>query len=110
MTHETESAAMADVFRGYRERAVAEFRKYVPDMEDTWEGVMGAADRILRHADEEGEMGGAVMAAAMWTHGYLEEDTACRMKKLEGIVDAEVEASRGRRAPVAAPTPAPSAK
>ena len=93
MTHETKKAAKAEMFRGYREKAVSEFSRYTPEgvqVEDTWESVMKALDYVLDHADQPGEKSGAVLTAAMWMHGYLEEDTACRLKRLAEVVDEEV--------------------
>ena len=93
MTHETKKAAKAEIFRGYREKAVAEFQRYLPEgveVCDSWEGVMKALDYVDSHADQPGERSAAVLTAAMWMHGYLEEDTYCRLKKLAEVVDAEV--------------------
>lgn len=112
MTKETRTAVKAELFKGYREKAVAEFRKFMPEgrtVEDTWEGVMSAVDYVLDRADRAGERSGAVMAAAMWMHGYLEEDTYCKVNRMSEIVDAEVAAASGDKAPGTTPTPAPAA-
>lgn len=113
MTHETKKAIKADIFRGYREKAVAHFNEYMPEgkkIEDTWEGVMNAVDYILDHADKKGERSGTVLTAAMWMHGFLEEDTYCRISKMSGIVDAEVAAAKEQEtAPATTATPAPTA-
>ena len=112
MTKETKKAAKADIFRGYREKAVAKFNEHMPEgmkVEDTWEGVMNAVDYVLDHADRKGERSGAVLAAAMWMHGYLEEDTARRLCELHMIVDGEVEAALAEHA-AAGHAAAPSAK
>ena len=96
MTKETKKAAKADIFRGYREKAVSRFNEYMPEdgkIEDTWEGVMNAIDYILDRADRDGERSGTILTAAMWMHGYLEEDTAERLCKLRELVDGEVEAA-----------------
>lgn len=114
MTHETKKAAKADIFRGYREKAVGRFNEHMPEgmkVEDTWEGVMNAVDYIFDHADRKGERSGAILTAAMWMHGFLEEDTAHRLCELRELVDGEVEAalaehSAARRMPAPAPTPA----
>lgn len=112
MTHETKKAIKADIFRGYREKAVARFNEYMPEgmkIEDTWEGVMNAIDYVLDHADRKGERSGAVLAAAMWTHGFLEEDTYCRISKMTEIVDAEV-AAAAKTPATATPAPTSSVK
>ena len=111
MTHETKKADKAEIFRGFRRDAVARFNERMPEgmkVEDTLEGVMDAVDYVLDHADRKGERSGAVLAAAMWMHGYLEEETYCKLSKMSEIVDAEVAASKGHAAPGTA-TPAPSA-
>ena len=112
MTHETMKAIEADIFKGYREKAVARFNEYMPEgmkIEDTWEGVMNAVDYALDHADRKGERSGAVLAAAMWTHGFLEEDTYCRINKMTEIVDAEVAAAKEQETvPTTTATPAPT--
>ena len=38
----------------------------------------------------------------MWMHGYLEEETYCKLAKMAEIVDSEVAAAK------ATPTPAPA--
>lgn len=96
MTKETKKAAKADIFRGYREKAIGRLNEYMPEgakIEDTWEGVMNAVDYILDHADRKGERSGAILTAAMWMHGFLEEDTAHRLCELRELVDGEVEAA-----------------
>lgn len=112
MTHETKKAVKAEIFRGFRENAVARFNEYMPEgmkVEDTPEGVMDAVDYVLDHADRKGERSGAILAAAMWMHGYLEEDTYCRISKMTEIVDAEVAAAKEREtAPTTTATPAPT--
>ena len=107
MTHETKQAAKKEIFASFREKAVSEFKKYLPEdvkIDDSWEGVMTAIDYIFDHADRKGEKSGAVLAAAMWVHGFLEEETYCRLQKLAEIVESEVAASHeGKTA-----TPAPA--
>lgn len=114
MTHETKKAVKAEIFSGFRRDAVARFNERMPEgmkVEDTPEGVMDAVDYILDHADRKGERSGAILAAAMWMHGYLEEETYCKLSKMSEIVDAEVAASKEHAAPRAAtPAPAASAK
>ena len=104
MTHETKQAVKADIFRGFRRNAVARFNERMPEgmkIEDTPEGIMDAVDYVLDHADRKGERSGAILAAAMWMHGYLEEETYCKLAKMAEIVDSEVAAAK------AAPTSAP---
>lgn len=111
MTHETKQAVKAEIFSGFRRDAVARLNERMPEgmkVEDTPEGVTDAVDYVLDHADRKGERSGAVLAAAMWMHGYLEEETYCKLGKMSEIVDAEVAASKGHAAPGTA-TPAPSA-
>lgn len=114
MTHETKKAVKAEIFKGFRRDAVARLNERMPEgmkVEDTPEGVMDAVDYVLDHADRKGERSGAVLAAAMWMHGYLEEETYCKLSKMSEIVDAEVAASKEHTAPRAAtPAPAASAK
>ena len=112
MTHETKKAVKAEIFGGFRRDAVARLNERMPEgmkVEDTPEGVMDAVDYVLDHADRKGERSGAILAAAMWMHGYLEEETCCKIGKMSEIVDAEVAAAKGHDAPAATATPAPSA-
>ena len=106
MTHETKTAAKKEIFASFREKAVSEFKKYLPEdvkIDDSWEGVTTAVDYVFDHADRKGERSGAILAAAMWTHGVLEEETYCRLRKLAEIIESEVAASHeGKTA-----TPAP---
>lgn len=102
MTHETKTAAKKEIFASFREKAVSEFRKRLPEdveIDDSWEGVMTAVDYILDHADRKGERSGAILAAAMWVHGVLEEDTYCRLHKLAETIEAEVAASHRTATP-----------
>lgn len=111
MTRETKKAVKAEIFRGFRRDAVARFNERMPEgmkVEDTPEGVMDAVDYVLDHADRKGERSGAILAAAMWMHGYLEEETYCKLSRMSEIVDAEVAASKEHAAPRAA-TSAPAA-
>ena len=96
MTKETKQAVKAAAYAEYRECAVNGFRAMgVPDVDDSWEGIMRAVDYARDHADREGEFSGAVMLAAKWMHGYLEQDTACRVKKTTEMVEREVAALAG---------------
>lgn len=116
MTHETKQASKKEIFASFREKAVSEFKKYLPEdavIDDSWEGVMAAVDYILDHADRKGERSGAILAAAMWMHGFLEEETYCRLHKLAEIVESEVAASREGKTATPAPAvshAAPAAK
>ena len=113
MTHETKQAVKAEIFKGFRRDAVARFNERMPEgmkVEDTPEGVMDAVDYTLDHADRKGERSGAVLAAAMWMHGYLEEETYCKLSKMTEIVDAEVAAAKEQETvPTTTATPAPTA-
>ena len=105
MTHETKQAAKKEIFASFREKAITEFRKRLPEdveVDDSWEGVMTAVDYILDHADRKGEKSGAILAAGMWVHGVLEEETYCRLHRLAEIIESEVAASHAETA-----TPAP---
>ena len=110
MTHETKKAVKAEIFSGFRRDAVARFNERMPEgvkVEDTLEAV----DYVLDHADRKGERSGAILTAVMWMHGYLEEETYCKISKMSEIVDAEVAASKEHAAPRAATSaPAASAK
>ena len=90
MTDETRSAVEAEAYASYRREAVGCMRAMgVPDVDDSWEGMMKAVEYVKDHADREGEFSGAVMAAAKWMHGYLEQDTAHRLKKAGEMVSRE---------------------
>lgn len=107
MTKDTKKALKAEIFRGYREKAVAKLNERLPEgakAKDTWEGVMDAVDYVLDHADRKGERSGAILTAAMWMHGYLEEDTAQRLCQLRELVDGEVEAALAEAGRAAKPS------
>lgn len=97
MTHETKKALKAELFKGFRREAVDELQALVKDasikVEDTEESIKATADYALRNADKPGERGAAIMAAAKWTHGFLEETTYCKAAKLEEMIAAEVKAA-----------------
>ena len=91
MTSETKKEVELAKYREFRCKAVLNLRAMgVPDVEDSWEGIMKAVDYVKGHANREGEFSGAVMAAAMWMHGYCEEQTACAVEKAMEMVDREV--------------------
>ena len=103
MTEKTTEAVEAETYAGYRREAVACMRAMgVPDVDDSWDGMMKAVEHVKRHADREGEFGGAVMAAAKWVHGYLEEDTACAKRKAMEMVEREVSAAMEAKDPAEA--------
>lgn len=95
MTHETKKKIKAAAYAEYRSDAVkCMMAMGVPNVEDSWEGMMKAIDYVKDHNDKDGEFSGAVMAAAKWMHGYLEEDTARRLAEAEKMVSAEVSAAK----------------
>lgn len=95
MTHETKKKIKAAAYAEYRSDAVKCIRAMgVPEVEDSWEGMMKALDYVKEHSDKEGEFSGAVMAAAKWMHGFLEEDTAHRLAETEKLVESEVSATK----------------
>ena len=98
-------AIEAETYARYRSDAVRCMRAMgVPDVDDSWEGMMKALDYVKDHADREGEFSGAVMAAAKWMHGYLEEDTAAARKKVKEHAAAAT--MRNRTVAPAASSPA----
>lgn len=93
MTDETKEAVKAESYAQFRCKAVRCMRAMgVPDVDDSWEGMMKAVDYVKSHADREGEFSGAVLAAAMWTHGYCEQDSAAALEKVEAIIEREAAA------------------
>ena len=107
MTKETKQAVKAEAYADYRKCAVNGFHSMgVPDVDDSWEGIMKAVDYVKDHANREGEFSGAVMLAAKWMHGYLEEDTACRVRKAMEMVEREVGAATAADAPASPAEPA----
>lgn len=94
MTDETKKEVESARFAHYRTKAVSCLRSLgVPDVEDSWEGMMRAVDYVKSRGDRDGEFSGAMMAMAMWVHGYLEEDTMCALEKTGAMVDREVAAA-----------------
>lgn len=96
MTDETKEAVKADTYAQFRCKAVKCMRAMgVPDVDDSWDGMMKAVDYVKGHADREGEFSGAVMAAAMWVHGFCEQDSAAALEKVEALISREMEAAKG---------------
>ena len=94
MTKEAKAKIKDAAYAEYRAEAVTHLKAMgVPNVEDSWEGMMKAIDYMKAHANREGEFSGVVMAAAKWMHGFLEQDTACRMKKAEELFAAEAKAA-----------------
>ena len=96
MTDETKEAVKADTYAQFRCKAVKCMRAMgVPDVDDSWEGMMKAVDYVKGHADREGEFSGAVMAAAMWVHGFCEQDSAAALERVEALISHEMAAAHG---------------
>lgn len=96
MTDETKEAVKADTYAQFRGKAVKCMRAMgVPDVDDSWDGMMKAVDYVKDHADREGEFSGAVMAAAMWVHGFCEQDSAAALERVEALISHEMEAAKG---------------
>jgi len=90
MTDKTKEAVEAESYARFRCSAVKCMRAMgVPDVDDSWEGMMRAVDYVKDHANREGEFSGAVMAAAMWVHGYCEQDSAAAIGKVEALIARE---------------------
>lgn len=98
MTDETKEAVKAETYAQFRCKAVKCMRSMgVPDVDDSWEGMMKAVDYVKDHADREGEFSGAVMAAAMWVHGFCEQDSAAALERMEALISHEMEAAEGEK-------------
>ena len=94
MTKETKREVKNAAYADYRAEAVQSLRTMgVPDVEDSWEGIMNAIDYVKDHANRQGEFSGAMMAAMKWMHGCMEQDTACRLKHAEALIAREHEAA-----------------
>jgi hypothetical protein len=97
MTDETKEAVKADTYAQFRCKAVKCMRAMgVPDVDDSWDGMMKAVDYVKDHADREGEFSGAVMAAAMWVHGFCEQDSAAALERVEALISHEMEAANAK--------------
>ncbi len=95
MTDETKEAVKADTYAQFRCKAVKCMRAMgVPDVDDSWDGMMKAVDYVKGHADREGEFSGAIMAAAMWVHGFCEQDSAAALEKVEALISREMDAAK----------------
>ena len=98
MTKKTESEIKHAAYIDYRNEAVKRLTMMgVPDVKDDFESMMNAVDYVMRHANKKGEFSGAVFAASMWIHGYLEQDTAKRLKEAE-VLFAEDNGAEGSAA------------
>lgn len=99
MTDKTKEAVKAESYAKFRCKAVQCMRSMgVPDVDDSWEGMMKAVDYVKGHADREGEFSGAVMAAAMWVHGFCEQDSAAALERVEALLaDESAAAGEGER-------------
>jgi len=89
MTKETETKVMHEAFNELRCKAVARMKSIVgEDIEDTWDGVMDAADKVKEHGDCK-ERFEFALAAMQWTHGFLETWTYERLEKAEELIAVE---------------------
>lgn len=105
MTHETKMRVKEETFAEFREGGVSMLRGLgLPfAVEDTWESVQKAADYVAMHANKAGEHGTAIMAAAMWMHGWLECQTMRKCIAAARLVDAEKAAEAEAKAEPAKP-------
>lgn len=91
MTKETKHKIKKSVFAEFREGGVAMMSSLgLPwTVRDDWEVMSKSIDYALTHANKPGERGTAVMALAMWMHGYLECKTLEEISKADDLIAAE---------------------
>lgn len=90
MTDETKAKIEREAYADYRAEAVKRLTMMgVPDVKDDFESMMNAVDYVKCHANRKGEFSGAMFASAMWVHGWLEQDTAKRLKEVEAMFAAD---------------------
>lgn len=91
MTKETKKMVKTAAFVEFREGGVSMLNslKLPFKVEDTWESVQKAADYVAMHANKPGEHGTAIMAAAMWMHGYLEHKTMQKVCAAAELIESD---------------------